>query len=118
MRFTIFPKWEIINGLIDGDYEIAMPTVMLNGTILAQSDNCEQVEGNYYFPPDSINQEYFTESSTHTTCPWKGLASYYNVVIDGKEIKDAAWYYPETKERAKHIEGYVAFYRNKVSIES
>ena len=63
------------------------------------------------FPPDAINREYLQESSTHTTCPWKGTASYYNVVVDGEENKDAAWYYPEAKERAKQIEGYVAFWR-------
>ncbi len=88
-----------------------MPKAIWNGSILAQSDNCQVVEGNYYFPPDSINQEYFRDSNTRTTCPWKGEASYYTIVVDGKENKDAAWYYPHAKEKAKNIQGYVAFWR-------
>lgn len=88
-----------------------MPKAIWNGVVLAESDSCEVVEGNQYFPPDSINQEYFQPSNTHTTCPWKGKASYYNVVVNGEENKDAAWYYPETKERANNIKGYIAFWR-------
>ena len=88
-----------------------------NGAILAQSDRTEVVEGNQYFPPDSINPEYFRDSSTHTTCPWKGTASYYTIVVDGKENKDAAWYYPETKEKANNIKGYVAFWKG-VQVEA
>lgn len=82
-----------------------------NGATLAQSDRTIVVEGNHYFPSEDINQEYFQSSNTHTSCPWKGQASYYNVVVDGQENKDAAWYYPEAKERAKNIEGYIAFWR-------
>jgi uncharacterized protein (DUF427 family) len=93
-----------------------MPKAIWNGVILAQSDRTEVVEGNQYFPPDSINREYFQTSSTHTTCPWKGIASYYTIVVDGKENRDAAWYYPETKEKAKNIEGYIAFWRG-VTVE-
>jgi len=88
-----------------------MAKAIWNGAIIAQSDNCEIVEGNYYFPPDSINQEYFKSSNTHTICSWKGQASYYTIVVDGQENKDAAWYYPEPKERAKNITHYVAFWR-------
>ena len=88
-----------------------MPKAIWNGAILAESDRTEVVEGNQYFPPDSINREYLQESSTHSTCSWKGTASYYTIVVEGKENKDAAWYYPEAKERAKQIEGYVAFWR-------
>jgi uncharacterized protein (DUF427 family) len=88
-----------------------MPKAIWNGAVLAESDKCEVVEGNQYFPPDAIKTEYFKESSTHTTCPWKGVASYYDVVVDGQVNKDAAWYYPQTKEAAKNIEGYVAFWR-------
>ncbi|MEC4985327.1 MAG: DUF427 domain-containing protein [Oscillatoria sp. PMC 1068.18] len=88
-----------------------MPKAIWNNAVLAESDNCEVVESNYYFPPDSINQEYFQASNTQTTCPWKGVASYYTIQVDGKENKDAAWYYPEAKEKAKNIEGYVAFWR-------
>ena len=82
-----------------------------NGATLAQSDRTIVVEGNHYFPPEAINQEYFQSSNTHTSCPWKGQASYYNVVVDGQENKDAAWYYPTAKEKAKNIEGYIAFWR-------
>ena len=82
-----------------------------NGATLAESDRTIVVENNHYFPSEDINQEYFQDSNTHTSCPWKGKASYYNVVVDGKENKDAAWYYPDAKEKAKNIEGYIAFWR-------
>jgi uncharacterized protein (DUF427 family) len=88
-----------------------MPRAIWNGTVLAESDKCEVVEGNQYFPPDSINKQYFKESNTHTTCPWKGIASYYTIEVDGNENKDAAWYYPTAKDKAKNIEGYIAFWR-------
>ena len=79
--------------------------------VLAESDDTEVVEGNHYFPPGAIKREYFRESATHTTCPWKGEASYYDVVVNGEVNRDAAWYYPEAKEAAKNIEGRVAFWR-------
>jgi uncharacterized protein (DUF427 family) len=82
-----------------------------NGVVLAESDNTAMVEGNHYFPPDSIKKEYFQESGTHTICPWKGEASYYSVVVDGQVNKDAAWYYPEPKAAADEIKGYFAFWR-------
>ena len=88
-----------------------MPKAIWNGAVLAESDRTEVVEGNQYFPPDSIKREYFKESQAHTTCPWKGVASYYSIEVDGQENKDAAWYYPTAKEKAKNIEGYVAFWR-------
>ncbi len=88
-----------------------MPKAIWNDTVIAESDNCERVEGNYYFPADAVKSEYLQDSNKKTTCPWKGVASYYNVVVDGQENKDAAWYYPEAKEKAKNIEGYVAFWR-------
>ena len=94
-----------------------MPKAIWNGAVLAESDQTEVVEGNYYFPPDALNKEYFKESNTHTTCPWKGVASYYSVEVDGKENKDAAWYYPTAKEKAKNIEGYIAFWKG-VKVES
>ncbi len=93
-----------------------MPKAIWNGSVLAESDKCEVVEGNQYFPPDSINQEYFQASSTHTTCPWKGQASYYTIVVDGKENKDAAWYYPNPKDKAKNIKDHIAFWRG-VTVE-
>jgi uncharacterized protein (DUF427 family) len=88
-----------------------MPKATWNGKVIAESDNTEVVEGNQYFPPDSVNREYLQPSETHTLCPWKGTASYYNVVVDGSVNKDAAWYYPEPKDAAKRIKDYVAFYR-------
>jgi len=94
-----------------------MPKATWNGAVLAESDRCEVVENNYYFPPDAINQQYFKPSSTHSTCPWKGLASYYTVAVEGQENKDAAWYYPEPKDAAKNIRGYVAFWRG-VKVEA
>ncbi|MEQ8462297.1 DUF427 domain-containing protein [Coleofasciculus sp. E2-BRE-01] len=94
-----------------------MPKAIWNDTVLAESNNCQIVEGNYYFPPDSINQEYFKESSTHTSCPWKGQANYYTIEVDGQQNKDAAWYYPQAKEKAKNFEGYVAFWRG-VKVEA
>ena len=82
-----------------------------NGTVLAESDHCVVVEGNQYFPPEAIKTEYFTPSQTHTVCGWKGTASYYDVVVNGAANKDAAWYYPEPKDAAAQIKGYVAFWR-------
>ncbi len=82
-----------------------------NGTTLAESNATVVVEGNHYFPRDSVKKEFFRESDTRTTCPWKGLASYYDVVVDGKVNKDAAWYYPEPSEAAKNIKGCVAFWK-------
>ena len=83
------------------------------GAILAESDETIVVEGNHYFPPDSINREYFRESDAHTTCYWKGEARYYDIVVEGEVNKDAAWYYPfpGAKRAAKHITGYVAFWK-------
>jgi uncharacterized protein (DUF427 family) len=81
------------------------------GKVLAESDDTIAVEGNQYFPPDSINTEYFQPSETHTVCGWKGTASYYDIVVDGEINGDAAWYYPETKEAAREVEGYIAFWK-------
>jgi uncharacterized protein (DUF427 family) len=88
-----------------------MPRAIWNGQVLAESDDTIVVEGNHYFPPDSIKLEFFQESATHTVCHWKGEASYYNIVVKGEVNKDAAWYYPSTTEKAKNIEGRVAFWR-------
>ena len=82
-----------------------------NNQVIAESDETIVVENNHYFPEDSIKKEFFKESNTHTVCPWKGTASYYSLDIDGKENPDAAWFYPETKELAKKIENYVAFWK-------
>jgi uncharacterized protein (DUF427 family) len=88
-----------------------MAKAIWNGTVLAESDHCEVVEGNQYFPPDSIKRDYFKVSETHTVCSWKGTASYYDVVVNGQTNKDAAWYYPAPKDAARQIKDYVAFWR-------
>lgn len=95
-----------------------MPKAMWRGTILAEADaaQCQIVEGNTYFPPDAVRRENLRDSATHTVCPWKGEASYYDVVVDGEVNADAAWYYPSTKEAASHFEGYVAFWKG-VTVE-
>jgi uncharacterized protein (DUF427 family) len=79
--------------------------------VLAESDDTVVVEGNHYFPADSIRREHFRESETHTVCPWKGTASYYDVVVDGEVNRDAAWYYPQPKDAAREIKDRVAFWR-------
>ena len=88
-----------------------MPKAVWNGAVLAESANTEVVEGNHYFPPESVHRQYFRESPTHTVCPWKGTASYYDVVVNGQTNKQAAWYYPTPKDAAKNIAGYVAFWK-------
>ncbi len=87
-----------------------MPKATWNGKVVAQSERYESVEGNVYFPPEAVLREYLQPSETHTTCPWKGVASYYDVVVDGRVNKDAAWYYPSPKPAASNIAGYVAFW--------
>ncbi|MFQ5992041.1 MAG: DUF427 domain-containing protein [Nitrospiraceae bacterium] len=86
-----------------------MPKAIWNGIVLAASDHCEVVEGNCYFPPQTVTREYLKESATHTTCPWKGEASYYTIEVNGQVNKDAAWYYPTPKDAAKNIAQHVAF---------
>lgn len=82
-----------------------------NGEVIAESEKTIVIEGNHYFPPDSIKKEFYKPSDTHTVCPWKGTASYFTLEVGGKENTDAAWFYPETKELARNIEGYVAFWK-------
>jgi uncharacterized protein (DUF427 family) len=81
------------------------------GAVLAESDETVVVEGNHYFPADAVKREHFRESETHTVCPWKGTASYYDVVVGGEVNRDAAWYYPEPKDAAEEVRGRVAFWR-------
>jgi len=87
-----------------------------NGQVLAQSEKTVVVEGNHYFPPEAVRREFFEASQTHTTCPWKGVASYYTVSVDGENNKDAAWYYPEPKPEAANIRDHVAFWHG-VTVE-
>lgn len=88
-----------------------MAKAIWEDTTLAESNATVEIEGNQYFPPDSVNQEFFQPSTHHTTCGWKGEASYYDVVVNGQRNPNAAWYYPEPKSGAKQIKGYVAFWR-------
>jgi uncharacterized protein (DUF427 family) len=93
-----------------------MAKAIWNGRVIAESNETEEVEGNIYFPESSLKLEYFRPSSTTSTCPWKGLARYYNLEIAGEENPDAAWYYPDPKPAARKIKGYIAFWRG-VDIE-
>lgn len=93
-----------------------MPRATWNGATLAESDRFEVVEGNVYFPPESLRADHVRPSQTHTTCSWKGVASYHDVVVDGKVNRDAAWYYPDPKPAAANIRGYIAFWKG-VTVE-
>lgn len=84
---------------------------MWNGQTIAESDKTVVVEGNHYFPRESVKPEYLQESATHSTCPWKGEASYFSLNVGGKDNRDAAWYYPAPKDAAKQIAGHVAFWK-------
>ena len=79
--------------------------------IIAESEQTEYIEGNHYFPPNQVKQEYLQKSETKTFCSWKGVASYYNVIVDGIVTPDAAWYYPSPKNAASNITGYIAFWK-------
>jgi uncharacterized protein (DUF427 family) len=93
-----------------------MARAIWKGTVIAESERCIEVEGNRYFPPESVHREHLRESATHTTCSWKGVASYYDILVGGDANRDAAWYYPTPLPAAKEIQGYVAFWRG-VEIE-
>ncbi len=82
-----------------------------NGAVIAESERTEIVEGNHYFPPEALRSEFFRPSDTQTVCPWKGVAHYYTVVVDGKTNADAAWYYPDPKPAARNIAGRIAFWK-------
>ena len=85
-----------------------------NGAVLAQSDETVTIEGNYYFPPESLNMEYFEETDTRSTCPWKGNASYYNIQVNGKLNENAAWFYKNPSDLAKQIKDHAAFWNGVV----
>ena len=87
-----------------------MVKALFNGTVVAETEDYEVVEGNIYFPSESIKREYFSDSGLHTNWPWKGLARYYSVKVDGQEARDVAWYYPTPSDAAANIKGHVAFY--------
>jgi len=90
-----------------------MPKATWNGALLAEAapERVQLVEGKVYFPPEAVDRTYLRESQTRTVCPWKGTASYYDVVVDGAVNRDAAWTYPVTKPAAEHIAGHVAFWK-------
>lgn len=93
-----------------------MAKAIWNGKVIAESDVYELVEGNVYFPAQSVNKEYLKTSDTKTKCPWKGEASYYTLSVDGQENADAAWTYPSPFEKAAHIRGHIAFWKG-VTVE-
>jgi uncharacterized protein (DUF427 family) len=88
-----------------------MPRALWEGVVIAESDRCLVVEGNQYFPPDSVRREYLPPSDTHTVCSWKGIASYFHVEVNGQRNPDAAWFYPDPKDAARQIKDYVAFWK-------
>jgi len=94
-----------------------MARALWNGVVIAESSDTVVVERNHYFPPASVDPAYLRVSSTHTVCSWKGTASYFDIVVGDAVNKDAAWYYPETKDAAKHIAGRIAFWKG-VTVEA
>jgi uncharacterized protein (DUF427 family) len=94
-----------------------MPRAIWKGVVVAESPRTEVVEGNHYFPPESIRAEHFRPSQTHTVCGWKGTASYYNLAVGDEVNPDAAWYYPDPLPAAAKIKGYVAFWKG-VKVEA
>lgn len=93
-----------------------MARAIWKDTVLAESSSTELVEGNHYFPSQSVKKEYLTETDYRTRCPWKGEAHYYTIEVEGEKNENAAWSYPDPKEKARHITGYVAFWKG-VSVE-
>jgi uncharacterized protein (DUF427 family) len=89
-----------------------------NNTVIAESDETIVVEGNHYFPPNSVKKDFIASSDKDSFCPWKGTAHYYSIEVNGEKNQDAAWYYPEPKEKARHIKGYIAFWNGVEIIEN
>jgi uncharacterized protein (DUF427 family) len=89
-----------------------------NNAVLAESDETIVVEGNHYFPPDSVDTSYLHPSERHSACPWKGVASYYDIEVDGERLEGAAWYYPDPRPAARQISGYVAFWKGVQVVSS
>lgn len=94
-----------------------MAKAIWKGAVVAESSETQVVEGNHYFPPESLERQYFRESGSHTVCGWKGTASYYDLVVDGDVNSDAAWYYPDPKPAAREIAGHIAFWKG-VEVQS
>jgi uncharacterized protein (DUF427 family) len=93
------------------DGSVSMPKAIWNGAVVAESEDTVLMEGNHYFPPESVRHENLRESSEHTVCHWKGRASYYDIVVDGKVNRGGAWYYPDPKPAAEGIKDHIAFWR-------
>ncbi|KAI4155258.1 MAG: hypothetical protein LQ340_001111 [Diploschistes diacapsis] len=91
-------------------------TATVNGRVIAEADSWQEVEGNIYFPFSSVDKSILTPTEHSTHCPWKGDASYYNIGVDGENLENAAWYYAEPLDKAKHIKDHVAFYKTKVQV--
>jgi uncharacterized protein (DUF427 family) len=106
----------LLNQYYAYNFKVLMKAIW-NGQVIAESDDTKVVENNHYFPLQSVKTEYLTTSDTHTTCPWKGLASYYSLTVDGQTNQDAAWYYPEPKSGASQIKDYVAFWKGVKVVE-
>ncbi len=94
-----------------------MVRAIWNGTVIAEADTYETVDGNVYFPPSAVKREYLSASDKTTSCHWKGIAHYYTVAVDGVENRDSAWYYPDPKPAAARIAGHIAFWRG-VEVEA
>ena len=94
-----------------------MAKAVWNGVVIAESDETVIVEGNHYFPPSSLQRRYLEGSDNHTVCPWKGVASYFDVVVEGKRSREAAWYYPVPSSAAAEIKDHVAFWKG-VSVKA
>ncbi len=92
-------------------YYLPIMKATWNNAVIAESNDTVVIEGNHYFSPESVKQDHLQPSATHTICPWKGEASYYDVVVDGETNRDAAWYYPEPKAAAAEIKDRIAFWR-------
>jgi uncharacterized protein (DUF427 family) len=112
METTMSTITETIKRWVGGDEQAHTGPVQAawNGAVLAESDRTVIVEGNHYFPPEDVNTRYFESSSKHSVCPWKGTASYYDLVIDGERNRAAAWYYPNPSRAAAEIKDHVAFW--------
>jgi len=108
LKYFIFYLFSILLMIV---FIISSFFIYIKDVILAESEDFEIVEGNYYFPPASVKKEFLHDSITQSTCPWKGQANYYDIVINGDVNKDAAWYYPNPKPAANKIQNYIAFWK-------
>lgn len=115
VHFATFAGWRasanVVSQLKNEGNIRTMAKAVWNGKVIAESETYETVEGNVYFPESAVNREYLRPSSTTSTCPWKGQARYYSLMVDGQENQDAAWYYPNPKPAARNVKNHIAFWR-------